>query len=65
MPPSHFPSERPVTRRLIAQYYGIDPSTLRRKLKQASINLPGGLINHQLQLEIKHTLEGLPGFAWF
>ena len=61
----NFPSERPVTRRMIAAHYGIDSSTLRRKLKRAGFNPPPGLISRELQIRIKRILEGLPGFAWF
>jgi hypothetical protein len=46
-----------VTRKEIARDLGIDPKTLRQKLKKAGIMLEGGMIPAEKVNEILHLLQ--------
>ncbi|MFQ5447846.1 MAG: hypothetical protein ACE5FF_13040 [Saprospiraceae bacterium] len=48
------------SRKMIAAEYGIDPQTLRRKLKQHGIDLPSGLVDLEWQKKIYEALKYPP-----
>lgn len=49
---------KPKTRKQIAQELGISQSTLWRKLKDAEINIPSGLVLHEHQKKIFQLFRG-------